>query len=49
MDDYWKGLVVGIKTVGFRADALLQVRWYWSKDDIEASIKGLKVDKRLKE
>jgi hypothetical protein len=49
LDDYWKGLVVGMKVLPSQVDALVQVRWYWSKSDIEASIIGIKVDRRLKE
>lgn len=49
LNDYWKGLIVGMKVLPSRVDALVQVRWYWSKDDIKASIKGIKVDHKLKE
>jgi len=49
LDDYWKGLVVGIKVLPSQVDALVKVQWYWSKNDIEASIKGLMIDRKLKE
>jgi hypothetical protein len=48
LNDYWKGLVVGMKAMPSRVDALVQVRWYWSKNDIEASIKGMMVDPNLR-
>jgi hypothetical protein len=49
-DEYWKGLVTEIKTLTSASgpDALVKVRWFWSKKDIASTIKGVKVDPKLK-
>lgn len=49
LDEYWKGLVTEIKTLTSRLDALVMVRWFWAKRDIESAIKGVRmVDPKLK-
>ncbi|KAF8803047.1 hypothetical protein BYT27DRAFT_7110517, partial [Phlegmacium glaucopus] len=46
-DIYWKEMVAEIKTLPSQPDALVKVRWFWSKEDIQQLIKPLKVDKKL--
>jgi len=47
MDEYWKGLVTEIKTLTSQPDALVKVRWFWSKEDIIAAIEDAMVDPKL--
>lgn len=41
--DYWKGLVLEIKTYP-KKEALVKVAWYWSKKDILHKLESEKVE-----
>ena len=47
LDAYWKGMVNKIKSLPSQPDALVEVRWFWGREDIEGLIEGLQVDPKL--
>lgn len=47
LDDYWKGMVENIRIYSDDDNPLVQVRWFWTKDNIKEALRGMRVDPKL--
>jgi hypothetical protein len=48
INEYWKGIILGMKMLPFCKDVLVNVLWFWSRKDIEKDIEDMNAPKDLK-